>query len=109
MGDSILQRFVSRLPFPEQASSFAPNVDRLYFYLIFTTVSLAVLLAVLVITFAIRYRRRSRREIPVQINGSNIFEIGWTAATFFLFMTMFAWGAKVYFDVEVPPKDALEI
>ena len=68
-----------------------------------------MLLAVLVIAFAIRYRRRSRREVPVQIHGSRLVEYAWTGATFLLFMTMFAWGTSVYFDVEVPPKNALEV
>src|SRR3954454_21367173 len=105
----MLQRFFGRLPLPEQASTHAPNVDRLYFFLIISTVSLAVLLAILVITFAIVYRRRSPREIPVQIHGNNVMEFGWTGATFLLFLVMFFWGTKVYFDLEVPPKDALEI
>jgi hypothetical protein len=91
---SMLQRFFAHVPLPERASSFAGNVDRLYFFLIFSTVGLAVLLAVLVITFAIRYRRRSKNEIPQQISGSNILEFGWTGASLGLFLIMFFWGAK---------------
>lgn len=105
----MLKGFIDALPFPAQASSVAASVDRLYFFLILSTVSLAVLLAVLVITFAIRYHRRSDREVPPQKSFSHVFEYAWTGATFLLFLAMFAWGARVYFDLQVPPANAIEI
>src|SRR5215211_6086037 len=105
----MLRSFIDALPFPAQASSVAASVDRLYFFLLVSTVSLAVLLAVLVITFAIRYHRRSDREVPPQTPASQVFEYAWTGATFLLFLAMFAWGAEVYFDLQVPPRNAIEV
>jgi cytochrome c oxidase subunit 2 len=94
--------------YPPRASSFAWSVDSLYLYLIISTVSLAVLLAVLVITFMVRYRRRSE-AVPPQIEGNNTFEFVWTGATALLFLSMFFWGSKVYFDLSMPPADAIEV
>ncbi len=34
-------------------------------------------------------------------------EIAWTVIPFFIFMGMFAWGAKLYFDIERPPDNAI--
>ncbi len=95
--------------FPEAASSMARPIDHLYFFLIASTVSLAVLLACLVIGFSIRYHRRSSTEFPVQIHGSNALEYGWTIASFLLFMVMFGWGARLYFDLSVPAPNAIEM
>ena len=44
--------------FPEQASTFAPRVDELYFFLVALTVFFSLLIAGLLAVFAIRYRRR---------------------------------------------------
>ena len=95
--------------FPESASTVAPSVDRLYVFLIVSTVSLAVILAVLVIGFAIRYHRGSQNEIPVQSKSSHAFEYAWTVATFLLFLAMFFWGVNVYFELSVPPPNSLEV
>ena len=57
----------SRPPlFPEQASTFAPQVDALYFFLIALAVFFSLLIAGLVIYFAVKYRRRSENEPPPQ-------------------------------------------
>src|SRR5206468_8729587 len=45
--------------FPDQASTVATSVDRVYYFIIGTTVAVSTVVAVLVIYFAIKYRRRS--------------------------------------------------
>ena len=50
--------------FPEQASTSAERVDRLFFFLLAVTGFFSVLVATLVIYFAVRYRRRSPTERP---------------------------------------------
>ena len=50
-----------KLPlFPEQASTIAPEVDHLLYFLIAVTVFFSVLIFCAIFYFAIRYRRRSR-------------------------------------------------
>ena len=56
--------------FPEQASTVAPGVDCLFFFIIGVSVFFSTLTAVLLIYFALRYRRKSDADIPRPIHGS---------------------------------------
>lgn len=95
--------------FPEEASTFAPQVDALYVFLVATTVFFSLLIAALVIYFAIRYRRRDQTERPKPIHGSMALELTWTIIPLMICMVMFAWGANVYFRIMRPPTGALEV
>jgi cytochrome c oxidase subunit II len=100
----------TQLPlFPEAASTIAPEVDALYFFLIAVSSFFAILIFSLVFFFAIRYRRRSESERPRPIVGSLKLELLWTIIPLILSMVMFAWGAKVYYDLYTPPTDAMNI
>lgn len=94
---------------PERASSFASKVDALYFYLSGVTLFFAVLISATLIFFVIRYRRRSPYEIPRPVAGSHKLETIWTIIPLMIAMTMFVWGATIYFDQYKPPKDAIEV
>ncbi len=96
--------------FPEQASTFAPQVDALYFFLVAVSLVFAGLIFFLVIYFAVKYRRRSADEAPPPYAVSDRrLEIAWSVVPFLLTMVMFYWGASLYFTMTRPPKDALEI
>ncbi len=99
-----------RLPFtPEQASTVSGQVDALYTYLVAITLFFSVLVTVLIFYFAVRYRRRSESELPRPIAGSVKLETMWTVIPFLISMTIFVWGASLYFTLYRPPKDAIEI
>ena len=95
--------------FPDQASTMAPQVDWLYFYLCGVTVFFTALIAVLVAYFSIRYRRQSDDERPKEVHPSKLLEASWIVIPFILVMVMFAWGAVIWVDYQRPPKDAMEI
>ena len=95
--------------FPQQASAQASQVDGIYFFMVAVTAFFSILIAGLVVFFAIRYRRRQRDEIGHAIHGSLALELLWTIIPFFIVMVMFAWGAKVFFDLYRPPAGAMEI
>jgi cytochrome c oxidase subunit II len=95
--------------FPEQASTMAPRVDQLYFFLLGVSVFFATLILILIIAFAIKYRRRSDDEQPRPISGNLGLEILWTLVPLSLTLVMFVWGARLYFITFYPPSDALEI
>jgi cytochrome c oxidase subunit 2 len=61
--------------FPEQASTMAPRVDALYFYLLAVSAFFSLVIAILVIVFAIKYRRRAQDDLPRPIEGSTGSEI----------------------------------
>jgi cytochrome c oxidase subunit 2 len=99
-----------QIPFlPEQASNFAFEYDLFYLFLVGVTIFFTALVAAPAIYFLIRYRRRSRGEVPEQIEGHLKLEIAWTVIPFLIAMFIFAWGAKLYYQMYTPPKDALEI
>ena len=95
--------------FPEQASTMAPRVDQLYYFLLGVSVFFATLILILIVAFAIKYRRRSDDEQPQQIIGNLGLEILWTVVPLSLTLVMFVWGARLYFITFYPPSDALEI
>ncbi|HUF24393.1 MAG TPA: cytochrome c oxidase subunit II [Vicinamibacterales bacterium] len=95
--------------FPEAASTFAGNVDALYFFLVAVTAFFSVLIAGLVIFFAVKFRRRSPDEVGAPITGSLALELLWTIIPLILTMVMFVWGAWVFLDLARPPRGSMEI
>jgi cytochrome c oxidase subunit II len=95
--------------FPDQASTTAVAVDHLYFFLTALSVFFLALIFVPMLFFLFKYRRGNRADrTPPRFSTTKI-EITWTVIPFLLAMGTFAWGARVYFDMEVPPADTLEI
>src|SRR6188474_1947231 len=94
---------------PESASTFSWKVDALYFYLSGVTLFFTLLISAVLIFFVIRYRRRTPYEIPRPVAGSHKLETIWTVIPFVIAMTMFGWGARVYFEQYKPPQNAIEI
>ncbi len=95
--------------FPEQASSYAHQVDALYFATVALCLFFATLVTVLVVVFAIKYRRKSPDEVPRQIAGHLGLELFWTAIPLVLAMGMFVWATVVYFHLVTPPTNTLEM
>jgi cytochrome c oxidase subunit 2 len=95
--------------FPDQASTMAPRVDALFWFILAVSAFFTVLIAVLVIFFAIRYRRRSDDYFPTPVVGSTALELTWSGIPLVLAMVMFFWGASVYFDIFRRPDNALEV
>jgi cytochrome c oxidase subunit II len=98
------------VPFsPEQASTFAPHVDMLYVYLVTLTAFFTVGISAAIIYFAVRYRRRQASELPRPIAGSMVLELTWTIIPLLISMTIFIWGASIFFKAYRAPNQAMEI
>jgi len=98
-----------KLPFlPDQASSFAKDVDALTLWLVGFSAFFTVLIAVMVLYFAIRYRRRGSNEVGSTFNQSVMLELTWTLIPLGIVLVTFVWGAKVYFRLYRPPANAIE-
>ena len=95
--------------FPEQASNHARSVDNLYFFTLAATGFVALLVVVLVSFFAVRYRRRRETDVGAPVHGALALELAWTFIPFVVAMTMFVWGASVFFAISRPPANAMEI
>jgi cytochrome c oxidase subunit 2 len=95
--------------FPEQASTIAPDVDHLLYFLLAVAAFFSLAIFCSIFYFAIRYRRRSENELPHAIHGGMALEILWSVIPFGLTMVMFTWGASIYFNESRPPDNALDV
>jgi cytochrome c oxidase subunit 2 len=95
--------------FPESASTIAPRVDALYFFLLAVSAFFGLLIAGLIVYFALKFHRREPDEVGANIHGSMALELGWTVIPFLITMVIFVWGASVYFAMARPPQETLNI
>jgi cytochrome c oxidase subunit 2 len=94
---------------PDQASTMAPRIDALFWFIVAVCGFFALLIAVLLIFFAVRYRRQTEAYFPKPIIGSKVLEITWSVVPLVLLLVMFLWGASIYLDVFRPPENSLEV
>jgi len=99
-----VQQFV-----PTQASTYAWQVDGLFFYLVLMVLFFFTLIGGVITYFAVKYRRRSPSELPPPNAGSHKLEIGVSTVLLLLSMTIFVWGAAIFMQQTRLPKDGLEI
>ncbi len=95
--------------FPDQASTLAPQVDNLYFFLLAVTSFFAILVVILVVFFAVKYRDDTGLKVGAPITGSVPLEIGWSLIPFVISMVIFVYATVVYFNIVRPPAETLEI
>lgn len=95
--------------FPEQASTFAWEVDALYFYLIAISVVFTVGIVAAIFFFVVKYREKDKFANGAEIHGSVPLELFWSFIPFVISMTIFLGGAIVYYNQFRPPTDAMEI
>ena len=95
--------------FPDQASTFAKDVDALYFFILAVCAFFALTVAVAVIYFGIRYHKTHDGEIGARIEGSLPLELLWSVIPTIIAMVMFGWGASVFYHLRRPPDDAMHI
>jgi cytochrome c oxidase subunit 2 len=95
--------------FPEQASSIAPAVDNLYFFILGVTAFFALLVVVLALYFGVKYRDDTGLKVGDPITGSIPLEIAWSLIPFFVAMAIFVWATVVFFQIVRAPDQTLEI
>lgn len=95
--------------FPEQASTFAYQVDLLYFYLIVVSVAFTIPIVVAIFFFAIKYREVEKFATPEEMHGSMVLETVWSIIPFVVSMTIFLGGVIVFFNQFNPPEDSMQI
>jgi cytochrome c oxidase subunit II len=95
--------------FPVQASTTAPQVDALYFFLLAVGGFFSLLIAGLVIGFAIKYRRRPGAADTPSLHELLPLELLWTAVPLLIVMFVFVWSARLYFHISRPPDDTMDV
>src|ERR1017187_1063638 len=94
--------------FPREASTIAPYMDALYFFLLGMTVIGVALVGAIVTVFSLRYRK-SVHPVATQIEGSTLLEATWTIIPLGIFLVCFVWGALLYFRIYTPPGNSMNL
>ena len=98
------------VPFsPDQASSFAGEVDALYGFLWALTIVVGTLISLSILYFAVKYRRRNEEEIPRPVRASHRLEAVWVGVPFVVAMGIFVWSAGIYYRMYRPPDEAIDV
>jgi cytochrome c oxidase subunit II len=95
--------------FPEQASTFAWQVDYLYFYLILVSVAFSIPIVLAIFYFFVKYREKEKYATPDEIHGSIVLETTWSIIPFVVSMTIFLGGAIIYYNQARIPAENMEI
>ncbi len=95
--------------FPEQASTFAWQVDYLYFLLLALSAFFAVAVVFFLVLFSFKYRRRSEDERPRPIESSVALEVTWSIIPLILSLAVFSLGAGAFFRMYRAPENAIDI
>ena len=81
---------------PEQASTFAPPVDHLHYFVITVTMLVSVAVGLLAFAFFFKYRERRPNQSTPMVIPSIRFEIVVIGVPLFFFLLWFVQGYKDY-------------
>lgn len=85
------------------------EVDLFYYALWALTIVFTIGIAAATVYLMWRYKRRSNADLPEHIHGALALELTWTIIPLIIAIGIFAWGAKLFYQLYTPPTDALEI
>jgi cytochrome c oxidase subunit 2 len=94
---------------PKQASTVAPQVDNLFYFILWVCVFFFALITVLTVIFVIKYRHREGHTATPTPAHSTALELTWTVIPTILVLMMFYFGFKGYMDMAVAPPNSYEI
>jgi cytochrome c oxidase subunit 2 len=94
--------------FPEAASTVAPRVDALFWFLTILTLVLSLLIAGLIVYFAIKYRRTSSAD-RTPYHSDMRLELLWIIGPVPILLFIFFWSADLFFELRRAPPDSMQI
>jgi cytochrome c oxidase subunit 2 len=102
--------FLRRMLFlPDQASTFAENVDGLHYFVILTTLFMSTAVGLTAIFFFIRYRRRSETQTTPHIEPPVWMEVLFVGIPLSFFLLWWVLGYKEYIRQTTPPSNAMDV
>lgn len=100
MGDGIGQM-------PPAASTFAPDVDGLFYFCFWISVFFFFLIAGLLVYTSIKHRRKYEGQPAASnVTHNTALEVVWTLIPTIILMVIFAWGWKGNLEQSIAPGDA---
>jgi cytochrome c oxidase subunit II len=94
---------------PDQASTFARDVDHLHFFVILVTLFASTAVGLTAIFFFIRYRRRSETQTTPHIEPPLWLEAIFIFVPLSLFLAWWVIGFKEFVRQQTPPSDAMDV
>ena len=94
---------------PPQASTFAPKVDNLHYFVITVTMAASILTGFLAFYFFFKYRARRENQSTPLVLPSVKFEIAVIGVPLFFFLLWFVQGFKDYIWYTTPPKNTMDV
>ena len=94
---------------PEMVSTFARDVDVFYYTLVAVSTVLTLIVALAVLVFSVKFRRRPGNEIPVEYHPWAWLETGFIVGLTVIFLGFFVVGAKLFFTMQRPPDNSLNV
>ncbi|MFL5374346.1 MAG: cytochrome c oxidase subunit II [Myxococcales bacterium] len=94
---------------PEQASTFAYDIDRLHYFVIITTFVMSTAVGLAAIFCFIRYPRRSDSQTTPHLQPSLPMEAAFVFIPLAFCLTFWAIGYRIYVEQTTPPQDAMDV
>ena len=95
--------------FPQQASTFAKDVDFLFYAIFYVCALFFIGIIVAMVYFVIKYRRRPGHTSQPSPSHNTALEIAWSILPGFILIWFFVEGANGWFYQKIVPTDAEEI
>ena len=109
-GEGSMNEFLRKLLFlPDQASTFARDLDHLHFFVIITTVLMSTGVGLTAIFFFVRYRRRSETQTTPHIEPPLWMEGLFFGIPLSFFLLWFFIGFHQFVRQQTPPSDAMDV
>lgn len=94
---------------PTDASTLAPELDSLFYFVLWTSVVIFVGVVAAMVYFTYKYRRRRPDEQPELVQENKFIEISWVVIPTILVLIVFTWGFRAFIKFGVAPPNAYEI
>jgi cytochrome c oxidase subunit 2 len=94
---------------PETASTIANKIDALFFFLVAVSLFFSLVITIGLAYSAARYRKGSPASRKGALNDYLPLELLWSLVPLAIALFIFGWSAKLYFDMRVPPANAMEV
>jgi cytochrome c oxidase subunit 2 len=105
-----MNEFLRRLLFlPDQASTFARDLDQLHYFVIITTFVMSTVVGLTALFFFVRYRRRSETQTTPHIEVPPWLEALFIGVPLSLFIFWFFLGYREFVRQNTPPADSMDV
>jgi len=95
--------------FTPPASTVAPAVDSLFYFIFWISTFFFVLIVGLMVLFVLKYRRRPGVDAQKTAHHNMLLEAAWSIIPALLLVVIFVEGVLGYLDLRNPPDEAYEI